>query len=554
MEKGIEMKRWTLAVPICFTLLGLLASEARAVPSTVHFTGRVSDGDGPITGAVGMTFKFYDSATIGAGTLLWEQNYTALIATEGLVTVELGATAGNELDATVFDGSDVYLEISVNATVQSPRIRVGSVPYALVAGTAETLGNFAPADLQERVDGTCPTGSAIRVINSDGTVTCHTDGVGTGDITSVTTAAGSGLTGGAASGDVSLTVSGVTSAMITNSTIATEDIAGSAITTALIADGNVTSAKLATGAVTTAKMANCSAVGNILKYTAAGTWSCVDETDVYSGDITGITTAAGSGLSGGSTSGDVSLVVSGVTSAMITNSTIATEDIAGSAITTALIADGNVTSAKLATGAVTTSKLANCSAVGNILKYTAASTWTCVNETDLYTGDITGITTAAGSGLSGGNTSGDVSLSVSGVTSAMITDGTISTDDIADGTVTSTDILNGTITGTDVATGTITSTNVTDNSLTRTDVSGEIAMYINNSHCENTITNTTWNLTTNSQCYSDTSSSCSPVCSLLYTCRVGCDGSGYSCVSNLCIAGNPCGNCSNTLAGYMLAP
>ena len=126
------------------------------------------------------------------------------------------------------------------------------------------------------------------------------------------------------------------------------------------------------------------------------------------GTITGITTASGSGLSGGGTTGTLSLKVpsAGITNAMLADSKITLN---------ANTAGGLTTPGAMTLGTTYTIGLKPCS-TKQILQYSGTD-WACATT---GTGTVTSV--ASGSGLTGGpiTSSGTLSIASAGVTNAML--------------------------------------------------------------------------------------------------------------------------------------
>jgi hypothetical protein len=116
-----------------------------AVPRLVNFSGKAVDAQGKtITGIAGVTFAIYADQFDGAP--LWMEIQNVQADTKGTYTVQLGATKPDGLPLDVFtSGAARWLGVTINVGEEQPRILLLSVPYALKAADAETVGGLPPS-------------------------------------------------------------------------------------------------------------------------------------------------------------------------------------------------------------------------------------------------------------------------------------------------------------------------------------------------------------------------------------------------------------------------
>ena len=139
------------------------ASDANGiVPPLIQFSSVATDeGGNALSGVVSMTFSLYRSQQ--GGEPLWtETQKNVQLDSTGHYSVQLGITKAAGMPATLFASTELrWLGVRVDEQAELPRVLLVSVPYALKAGDATTIGGLPPSAFMLASPETGSNGSAL---------------------------------------------------------------------------------------------------------------------------------------------------------------------------------------------------------------------------------------------------------------------------------------------------------------------------------------------------------------------------------------------------------
>jgi hypothetical protein len=180
---------WML-IFVCLSASAVPASAQQsaaqtAVPRLVQFSGVLKDAASrPVAGVSSVTFAVYADQEGGAA--LWSETQNVLADSNGHYSIVLGAATTGGFPVELFGtGQSRWLGVSVARQPEMPRILMASVPYALKAGDAETLGGLPAASyvttqqLATRTTIPVVSGSGATVITTPGVPTAQSSGPAT---------------------------------------------------------------------------------------------------------------------------------------------------------------------------------------------------------------------------------------------------------------------------------------------------------------------------------------------------------------------------------------
>ena len=155
----MNKKLFTEVIVGLILTIGMLSAD---VPYLIDYQGRLTDENGvPIDGNVSILFSIYDVET--GGTDLWHETQYYVYVSNGLFHVFLGAVG--PIPENIFNDPDCWLGITVAGDGEmTPRIMIGSVPYAKTDGDWVIDGNDMYADVSGNVGiGTIPNDAKLEI-------------------------------------------------------------------------------------------------------------------------------------------------------------------------------------------------------------------------------------------------------------------------------------------------------------------------------------------------------------------------------------------------------
>src|SRR5579872_2811516 len=386
---------WILFLLTCSAAAQSTASAVPVVPTLMNFSGTIADVNGkPVTGVLGVTFYLYKDSEGGAP--LWMETQNVQPDRTGHYSVTLGSTTSAGLPTDLFaSGEARWLAVQPQGQAEQPRVLLLSVPYALKASDAQTIGGLPPSAFMLAPLGPGNPASGTQNNGTNVGTTAAVVGSGTPDFIPLWTSnsiLGNSLLFQSGTGDIGIN---------TTTPAATLDVNGGVISRGSLQLPSTGTASAGAGFTSQPLLLQGSSFNSSTKTaisplfqwqtepsgnntsTPAGTLNLLygsgsgspaetglnissngqitfakNQTFPGAGTITGITTATGSGLTGGGTSGTLNLT------------------------------------------------LTNSCAANQVLQWNG-TTWAC---SSVGAGTISGVT--AGTDLTGGGTSGNVTLNL----------------------------------------------------------------------------------------------------------------------------------------------
>ena len=156
-----------LVAVVCTTQAQTAASNSSPtstqVPRLIKFSGLAQDeSKKPLSGVVGITFSLYKDQQ--GGSPLWVETQNVQVDASGHYTAMLGSASAEGVPLSLFSSGEAHwISTQVSGHAESARVLLLSVPYALKAADAETLGGLpASAFIHANPGGVAaPAGSRV---------------------------------------------------------------------------------------------------------------------------------------------------------------------------------------------------------------------------------------------------------------------------------------------------------------------------------------------------------------------------------------------------------